>query len=138
MPPSRAKRLESGLSIGLRDSNELEMKSRSAGNLSSVSGKSLGVSLSKRDGDIGEVPTDGDKGDVPCGKSLGISPSKGEDDTGEVLSDGDKGDVPSNQNVTAECTGTTHPYVFIYLFSILFCSINILTTWTSYSGQPSE
>ena len=82
VPPSRAKRLESGLSIGPRDSDRLELKSRSAGNLSSISGK-----------------------------SLGISPSKGENDTGEVPIDGDKGGVPSNEDVAAEDTGTSQHHM---------------------------
>ena len=78
VPPSRTKRLESGLSIGPKDSDGLELKSRSVGNLSSVSVE-----------------------------SLRISPSKGEDDK-EVLSDGDEGDVPTNEEGTAEYTGTSY------------------------------
>ena len=86
VPPSRVKRLESGLSIGPRDSGDgLELKSHSVGNLSSISGK-----------------------------TLGISPSKGEDNTGEIPTDGDKEDVPSNEDVTEEYTGTCQHCMVAY------------------------
>ena len=62
VPPSRVKRLESGLGIGMSDSIVPELKSHSVGNLSSVSVKSLGVSPPK---DKGDVPSDQDKGEVP-------------------------------------------------------------------------
>ena len=61
VPPSRIKRLESGLSIGPRDSGDgLELKSHSVGNLSSISGKSLGISPSKGEDNTGDVPSNED------------------------------------------------------------------------------
>ena len=64
MPPSRAKKLTSGLAIGPRESDEADMKSHSVGNLSSVSVKSLGISPSKgeeREEDPGNQGVDVEK-----------------------------------------------------------------------------
>ena len=76
MSPSRRRKLEGGLGIGLTDDDE--MKSHSVGNLSSVSVKSLGIhdrSPSKREeDDKGEDPDEqgGDEEDIEKAESIGI------------------------------------------------------------------
>lgn len=71
VPPSRVKKLVSGLGIGLTDSESSELKSRSVGNLSSMSVKSLGISPSKEDDDKGEDPSN-QEGDMDKAESTGI------------------------------------------------------------------
>lgn len=74
MPPSRAKKLTSGLAIGPRESDEADMKSHSVGDLSSVSVKSLVISPSK--GEEGEGDKEEDPGnqgvDVEKAESIGM------------------------------------------------------------------
>lgn len=74
VPPSRAKKLVSGLAIGPIESEAEEMRSQSVGDLTSMSSKSLTISPTKREeGEVVKGDDPGDQGiDIEKAESIGV------------------------------------------------------------------